>query len=172
MPSDSSITERRPSRSQPPANPIADEPRDGPRFQIFVIDSGWQSPARKVLHENFAMLAAVQQGEPIYVLSKEKSIAFHNRHPSMIGKAPVIAVHDLSELRKRGAQGFHGFRLHLGLMQTEAQALLALQMFTRFLAIHRQSADLEAQIRRDLRREGMMGAIEIILHHEPREIGG
>jgi hypothetical protein len=117
-------------------------------------------------------LAAVQQGEPIYVLSREKSIAFVDRHPSMMGKGPVIAVHDLSELRKRGAHGFHGFRLHLGLMRTEAQALLALQMFTRFLAIHRQSADLEAQIRRDLRREGIMGSIEIILHHEPREIGG
>ena len=43
--------------------------------------------------------------------------------------------------------------------------------FTRFLSAHRQSADLEAEIRTDLRREGLAGAIEIILHHEAREIG-
>jgi hypothetical protein len=57
-------------------------------------------------------------------------------------------------------------------MRSEEQALLALELFTRFLATHRQSTDLEAEIRRDLRREGIIGAIEIILHHEPREIGG
>ena len=46
-------------------------------------------------------------------------------------------------------------------MRSEDQALLALQTFARFLATHRQSVDLEAEIRRNLRREGIMGAIEI-----------
>jgi hypothetical protein len=160
-----------PSRSEPPTSPIAEDPREEARFQIFIIDTGWHSPARKVLHENFAMLSALQQGDPIYVLSTEKSLAVIRSHPDMMGKAPVIAVHDLHALRNRGTAGFHGFRLHLGLMRSEQQALLALQAFFRFLATHRQSADLEAQIRRDLLREGFIGAIEIILHHEPRELG-
>jgi hypothetical protein len=170
MPQEPVITEP-PSHSEPPASPIAEPTRDEARFQIFIIDSGWHSPARKVLHENFAMLSALQQGDPIYVLSTEESIALARRHSDMMGKSPSIAVHDLNALRRGGTGGFHGFRLHLGLMRTEQQALLALQAFVRFLATHRQSADLEAQIRRDLRREGIMGAIEIILHHEPREIG-
>jgi hypothetical protein len=123
------------------------------------------------LHENFEMLSALQQGDPIYVLDREKSLALARSHPDLMGKSPIIAVHDLKVLRNRGTGGFHGFRLHLGLMRTEQQALLALQASVRFLATHRQSADLEAQIRRDLRREGIIGAIEIILHHEPREIG-
>jgi hypothetical protein len=143
-----------------------------PRFQIFIIDAGWNSPARKVLHENFVFLLDLQQGDPIYVLGKQKSLAFLRRHPSLMGKGPVIAVHDLNVLRESGTSGFHGFRLHLGLMRSEQQALLALQTFARFLATHRQSVDLEAEIRRDLRREGIIGAIEIILHHEPRDIGG
>jgi hypothetical protein len=48
---------------------------------------------------------------------------------------------------------------------------LPLQNFVRFLGTHRQSVDLEAEIRTELRREGLAGAIEIILHHEAREIG-
>ena len=51
-------------------------------------------------------------------------------------------------------------------------ALLGLQAFVRFLVTHRRSTDLEADIRANLRREGLMGAIEIIMHHEAREIGG
>jgi hypothetical protein len=125
-----------------------------------------------VLHENFAFLLDLQQGDPIYVLDRQKSLAFVRVHPSMLGKGPIIVVHDLNALRESGIGGFHGFRLHLGLMRSEDQALLALQAFTRFLATHRQSIDLETEIRRDLRREGILGAIEIILHHEPREIGG
>ena len=157
--------------AEPSASPIAETPRDEARFQIFILDSGWHSPARKVLHENFAMLSAVQQGDPIYVLNPEKSLAVARSHPDLMGKAPIIAVHDLHALRNRGSGGFHGFRLHLGLMRSEERALLALQAFYRFLATHRHAVDLEAQIRRDLRREGIIGAIEIILDHEPREIG-
>jgi hypothetical protein len=152
--------------------PPAEESAKAPRFQIFVLDSGFNSPARKVLLENFAFLRELQKSDPIYVVSKEKSIEFLRSHPSGIGKGPVIVVHDLAALRGGGTRGFHGFRLHLGLMSTERQALLALQSFARFLATHRQSADLEAVIRRDLRREGIAGAIAIILDHEPREIGG
>ena len=143
-----------------------------PRFQIFIVDGGWNSPAHRVLHENFGMLRDLAKNDPIYVLSREKSIEFILSQPSLLGKGPAIVVHDLAALREGGAAGFHGFRLHLGLMRSEEQALLALELFVRFLATHRRSVDLEADIRRDLRREGIIGAIEIIMHHEPRELGG
>src|SRR5262245_34834421 len=48
----------------------------GPRFQIFIIDAGWDSAAHRVLRQNFGLLRELQKGEPIYVLSREKSIAF------------------------------------------------------------------------------------------------
>jgi hypothetical protein len=112
------------------------------------------------------------KNDPIYVLSRENSIDFIQNHPSLLGKGPAIVVHDLAALREGGATGFHGFRLHLGLMRSEEQALLALELFARFLATHRRSVDMEADVRRHLRREGIIGAIEIILHHEPRELGG
>jgi hypothetical protein len=141
------------------------------RFRIFIIDSGWNSAAHRVLQENFGLIRDLQKDDPIYVLSREQSIEFIRHHPERIGREPTIAVHDLAAMGESGTTDFHGFRLHLGLMRTPQQALLALQNFTRFLSTHRQSADLEAEIRRDLRREGLAGAIDIILHHEAREIG-
>jgi hypothetical protein len=145
----------------------------GPRFQIFVIDAGWDSPGHHVLHRNFGLLRDLQKGEPIYVLSRDKSIEFIHRHSALlVGKDPIIAVHDLDALGSTGAARFHGFRLHLGLLRTEEQALLALKAFSRFLSANRQTRDLEAAIRAQLRREGFLGAIEIIMHHEPRAIAG
>jgi hypothetical protein len=158
-----------------PAEPPATETEDyliAPRFRIFIIDTGWDSPAHKVLQENFALIRALQREDPIYVLGREKSIEYLRHHEERIGHDPIIAVHDLTAMDETGTTDFHGFRLRLGLLRTPAQALLALQNFVRFLRMHRQSTDLEAEIRTNLRREGLAGAIEIILHHEAREIGG
>jgi hypothetical protein len=142
-----------------------------PRFRIFIVDAGWDSPAHRVLVENFGLIRDLQKDDPIYVLTREQSIEFQRRHGSRIGRDPIIAVHDLAAMDKTGTTDFHGFRLSLGLLRTPQQALLALQAFARFLATHRRSTDLEADIRADLRREGLAGAIEIIMHHEAREIG-
>ena len=148
-----------------------EEPPAASRFRIFIVDSGWNSAARRVLLENFALIRDLQREDPIYVLSRERSIEFMRRHGSRIGRDPIIAVHDMQALEKSGTDGFHGFRLSLGLLHTPEQALLGLQSFARFLVTHRNSADLEADIRAGLRREGLTGAIEIVMQHEAREIG-
>jgi hypothetical protein len=152
-------------------SPETEEPFATARFHIFIVDSGWNSVARKVLVENFALIRGLQKDDPIYVLSKEQSIEFQRHHGSRIGQDPIIAVHDMGALDKGGTAGFHGFRLCLGLLRTPQQALLGLQAFARFLVTHRRSTDLEADIRANLRREGLMGAIEIIMRHEARELG-
>jgi hypothetical protein len=155
------------------AKPGGEDSPASPRFRIFILDPGWDSPAHQVLQANFGLLRQLQKDDPIYVLGREKSIEFLRHHQERIGREPIIAVHDMAELRTDGTPDpdFHGFRLHLGLMRTHKQALMALQNFVRFLATHRESVDLEAEIRRNLRREGLSGAIEIILQHEAREIG-
>jgi hypothetical protein len=155
------------------AKPGGEDSPTSPRFRIFIVDPGWDSPAHRVLQANFGLIRELQKDDPIYVLDRDKSIAFLRHHPERFGREPIIAVHDMAELRKDGTPDpdFHGFRLHLGLMRTHKQALMALQNFVRFLATHRESVDLEAEIRKNLRREGLSGAIEIILQHEAREIG-
>ena len=160
-----------PIQAVPAPISASEEPPAGSRFRIFIVDSGWNSPARRVLLENFALIRDLQKEDPIYVLNRERSIEFMRRHGSRIGRDPIIAVHDMQALGKGGTAGFHGFRLSLGLLRTPHQALMGLQAFARFLVEHRNSADLEADIRARLRREGFSGAIEIAMHHEAREIG-
>jgi hypothetical protein len=159
-------------RPAAPASIETERSPTAPRFRIFIIDTGWDSPAHKVLQENFGLIRELQKEDPIYVLGREKSIEYLRHHEERIGHDPIIAVHDLAAMSDTGTTDFHGFRLRLGLLRTHQQALLALQNFARFLRMHRQSADLEGEIRRNLRREGWAGAIEIILQHEAREIGG
>jgi hypothetical protein len=157
--------------------PVRTRPRKSrssrpPRFRIFIIDSGWNSVARRVLRHNFALVHRLHKEDPIYLLSRKKSRDFIHRHRSLIGRDPIIAVHDLEAVEQQGNAGFHGFRLHLGILRTPRQALTALQAFARFLRMHRQSPCLEADIRSELRREGILGTVEILLHKVPRVIGG
>jgi hypothetical protein len=144
-------------RTEVPAPPVSREPAErqegvatAPRFRIFIIDSGWNSAAHRVLQENFGLIRDLQKEDPIYVLGREKSIEFMRRHQERIGRDPIIAVHDMAAIDETGTTDFHGFRLHLGLLHTPQQALLALQNFARFLSTHRQSVDLEAEIRTEL----------------------
>ncbi len=147
-----------------------DQPPAVSRFRIFIIDSCWNSAAHKTLRENFYLIRDLQKEDPIFVLDREKSIAFIRGHPSLIGKDPIVLVHDLHAMRGHGADGFHGFRLHLGVIRKQEQALMALQSFAYFLNTHRNSTDLEASIRGKLRQEGFLGAVEIILHGEAHAI--
>jgi hypothetical protein len=169
VPQEDNVIEPSTQAGETPSS-ATDEPSTAARFHIFIVDSGWNSAAHRVLVENFALIGNLQKDDPIYVLSREQSIEFQRHHGSRIGRDPIIAVHDMDALDKGGASGFHGFRLSLGLLRTPQQALMGLQAFVRFLVTHRRSTDLEADIRANLRREGLLGAIEIILHHEAREI--
>jgi hypothetical protein len=152
--------------------PRKSRPSGPPRFRIFIIDSGWNSVARRVLRHNFALVRRLQKEDPIYLLSRKRSRDFIHRHRSLIGRDPIIAVHDLDAMQQHGDAGFHGFHLHLGILRTPRQVMTGLQTFARFLRVHRESPDLEADIRGELRREGIGGLFEILLHKVPRVIGG
>jgi hypothetical protein len=154
------------------AQPRKYKPPSAPRFRIFIIDSGWNTVARRVLRHNFALIRRLHKEELIYLLSRKKSAEFIRRHRSLIGRDPIIAVHDLEAMDGPGIARFHGFHLHLGILRTPRQALMALQTFAQFVGTHRQSKNLEAEIRSELRREGMLSMIEILLQRVPRALGG
>ncbi len=132
------------------------------RFRIFVIDSGWNSVASRVLKENLDLFLDLNREEPTYFLGRDVSVALLRQHESLIGRDPIIIVHDMQVIRKRGTDGVHGLRLHLGMLQTEAQVLTGLQMFARFLRTHREAKNLESEVRGKLMLEGLAGAIQII----------
>ena len=135
------------------------------RFRIFIVDSGWNSPARKVLHDNFHLIRDLQKETPIYFLGRERSVELMRRYPALVGNDPIIRVHCDVE-RKHIKPGFHGFRLHLGLLREPAKALQALQNFAKFVGTHQELVDLEADMRKRLRQEGFQGALEIVLNGE------
>jgi hypothetical protein len=137
-------------------------PGGGPRFRIFVIDTGWNSVARKTLQDNLDLVRDFNDEEEIYFLDRGKSIALLRQHSKLIGHDPIISVHDLRAIHRQRVHHVHGFRLHLGLLRQEDQALRALQMFSRFLRMHRSAKDLEKVVRDNLHKQGLAGAIEII----------
>lgn len=167
----SSETSKRRAKAPPEARaePVAaapaeqeEKPKHEPRFQFFIIDSGWDSASARVLHENLEMISRFRNDDPLFVLTREQSIALIRKHPDLIGKDPILLVHDLHAQGGRGPSGYHGFRLCLGPLKQPDQALHALQEFLRFIASHRHSVDIEQDIRQRLHRAGLEGAIEVI----------
>ena len=135
----------------------------GPRFRIFVIDSGWHTVALKAMRENLPLFHALTGDDPIYVLDQAMSVALLRRHQELIGQDPIICVHDIRKFEQTGGtDGVHGIRMHLGHLHTEQAVAGAMQMLVQFLIRHRMADDIEALVRTNLRREGIAGAIKIM----------
>jgi hypothetical protein len=146
------------------AEPIAahvDPPAEC-RYRIFIIDSGWNSIASRVLKENLDLFLELNREAPTYFLGHAVSVSLLRQYESLIGRDPIIIVHDMRVIRERGNEGVHGLRLHLGLLHSEVQVLSALRMFARFLRTHRDARNLESEVRGKLILEGLSGAVQIV----------
>ena len=150
------------SDKSPGLVPVAGAPA-GPRFRIFVIDSGWHTVALKAMRENLPLFHALTGDDPIYVLDQAMSVALLRRHQGLIGQDPIICVHDIRKFGQNGdTNGVRGIRMHLGHLHTEQAVTGAMQMLAQFLIRHRMADDIEALVRTNLRREGIAGAIKIV----------
>ena len=121
------------SDKSPGLVPVAGAPA-GPRFRIFVIDSGWHTVALKAMRENLPLFHALTGDDPIYVLDQAMSVALLRRHQELIGQDPIICVHDIRKFEQTGGtDGVHGIRMHLGHLHTEQAVAGAMQMLVQFL---------------------------------------
>jgi hypothetical protein len=141
-----------------------------PRFHIFVIDTGWNCAASKVLHDHIDIITHLNIDDELYVLDRATSIALLRHYPFQVGRDPTIAVHDLKPRHRHRIRHTHGFRMHLGILDEENQVLGALKMFARFLVTHRNAADVDQLVRQDLQRQGIAGAIQILGGHEHHKL--
>ena len=132
------------------------------RFDIFLIDTGWNSALTKVVRSHLALMFSLEKYDTFYILSSEQSLELIKRAPHLIGHDPIILVYDLHAPANRKSRGYRGFRLNLGLIKHPGQALARLQEFLRFMAINRSSARLDKSIRRELYREGVDGMVKIL----------
>jgi len=135
---------------------------EGPRFQFFLIDSGWDGAAANVIRQNLRMVTQLQNHDPFYVLTRSQSSEILKRHPHLIGKDPILLARDIHGARYSGHQQYHGFHLNLGIIQKPEDALEVLQTFLNFLAVHRKSANIDRVIKQKLHRDGLQGAVEVL----------
>jgi hypothetical protein len=137
------------------------------RFRVFVIDTGWNEVAHKVLRKQIPMFDTLIGDTPTYWLNRKTSVALLGKHRELIGHDPIVCVHDVRAVKRPGSLGVHGLRLHLGLLRTEDALTRALQMLIHFLARHEASDNFEAEVRSRLQLEGLKGAVAIMAGGTP-----
>lgn len=150
------------SRSEPGHRAVDAGDERKARFRFYLIDSGWNSAAARVVRENLGMITKFQNNDPLYVLDETQSTALLRRYPHLIGKDPILIARDLAARGASGADEYHGFHLNLGLVRDPVSAVEGLRQFLGFLATHRHSTDIEDAVRQQLHREGWQGAIEVL----------
>jgi hypothetical protein len=132
------------------------------RFDIFLIDTGWNQPVSKLVHAHLPILHSYQKQDTLYLLTPEQSIEILRREPLLIGRDPTILVYDLHAPKGDGAGKYRGFRIHLGRFRSGEQALAKLQDFLRFVNCHRTAECLDVEVKRELHREGLSGAVKLL----------
>jgi hypothetical protein len=147
------------------------EVTDGPptpdmkRFNIFLIDTGWNAPVSKAVRAHVRGLFDVggyHSHDSLYELTPRQSAEILKRDPVLIGCDPTIIVYDLYGCQRAKAGGYCGFRLNLGLIRNPEQAMARLQEFVRFIAMNRCAEHLDREVRRELHREGIEGIVKIL----------
>ena len=136
-----------------------------PRFHVFLIDTGWNGPVSKVLHEQMPLFHQYHPQDPVYILSREQSIKLLKNAPEHIGRDPMIVVYDIyhpKEHHPKEKANYHGFRLNLGIIKNPEQALVKLQEFLKFVAMHRTAECLECEVERELHREGLSNMVKLL----------
>jgi hypothetical protein len=142
----------------------SDEPLDfnSKRFDIFLIDTGWNSAVAKVVRAHLATIFQFEKQDAFYLLSPEQSVEIIRKAPHLIGHDPIMLVYDHYAPSSRKSRGYRGFRLNLGLIKRPEQALARLQEFLRFIAVNRTAVPMDRAIRRELYREGFDGLVKIL----------
>ena len=147
--------------AETPAVPVKSAPAT-PRFQFFLIDSGWDSPVSQAVRKNIHMITRFQNNDPLYILTKDQSTALLSRHPHLIGKDPILIARDTQAKDRKNTTDYHGFHFNMGLIHQPDKAIEGLRIFLHFLATHRNSINIELDIKDKLHREGITGAIEVL----------
>src|SRR5262245_47126029 len=139
--------------------------REMKRFDVFLIDTGWNAPISKIVRAHLRSLFDIggyHTHDNLYELSPQQSAEILKQDPILIGCDPTIIVYDLYGCNQKEAGGYRGFRLNLGLMRHPEQAMARLQEFVRFIAMHRCAERLDREVRRELHREGVEGVVKLL----------
>ena len=90
--------------------------RDMKRFNIFLVDTGWNNAVSKMVRAYLRGLFDVggyHEHDSLYELSPQQSSVILGHDPDWIGCDPTIVVYDLYGCTNAKAPGYRGFRLNL-----------------------------------------------------------
>jgi hypothetical protein len=146
-------------RTRDPGEPLTLETK---RFDIFLIDTGWNRPISKTVRSHLRLLFEFHRHDSLYELTPQQSLEILKQDPALIGCDPTIVVYDHYGCSRTDAGSYCGFRLNLGLLKNAEQALARLQEFIRFLATNRTAERLDQEVRRELHREGIDGIVKLL----------
>jgi hypothetical protein len=131
------------------------------RFDIFVIDVGWNSPVCENFRANLKVALPHQQNCNSYFLSAQQCFALARIHPSMLGVEPSLIVIDRDAYAARRPEGY-GFKLNLGLVRNMGAANNLVKWILAVLAEQKPGSDITNPIRTLIHKEGISGAMNIM----------
>ena len=72
------------------------------RFDIFLIDTGWNQPVSKLVRSHLPTLHQYQKQDSLYILTTEQSVEILRREPALIGRDPTLLLYDLHAAERAG----------------------------------------------------------------------
>jgi hypothetical protein len=133
-----------------------------PHFEIYIIDSGWKTPAAEALRESLDLFIKYLDRHDVYILTADESEQFLQGHPQLLGTDPIVAVLDRAAIEHERESGV-GVRLLLGRIHDRDRVQALLKMLLRIVNTRDLADDLPESVRRVVHREGITGAIEVIM---------
>lgn len=132
------------------------------RLDIFIIDSGWDSVAHRVLNNSMDLLKNYLKKHNLYVLSPEQSMQVLMAHSDLIGRDPILMVVDRLAAKLNNPHGF-GARLILGHIHDEHRVDWLIKMFVKIVNTHFEALDIAYTFQQYNHKIGVKGAIDIIM---------
>jgi len=141
---------------------MTDAPRQDKRFRIFIIDSGFNESASKLMQSSIERFRKFAKSADVFVLDESQSTRYLRRFPLLIGKDPIVVVVD-REARKARFPGGFGVHFQLGVVRREERARWYLKILLRALNDPEACNDLCATMREALRIEGLRGLYWVVM---------
>lgn len=132
------------------------------RLDVYIVDSGWDSVAHRVLNRSLDLFKSYLRIHNLYILSTEQSVQLLTEHSDLLGKDPVILVVDPLARALNNPSGY-GARVVLGLIEDEHRVEWLIKMFLRVVNTHIKTLDIAHTFREHNHKEGVKGAVEIIV---------
>lgn len=129
-------------------------------LDVFLVDSGWNNEVGNAVRENLPIFAGYLKGQRFYVLTKDQSLNFIRRHPSLVGADPILIVLDREAVKQATSKGY-GFRLCLGYMRNPEAALSMLKWAIQ-LSMASNGPEMASIVRESGHRQTIQGTIELI----------